>query len=466
MTNNISTAAEKVLQIGEGNFLRAFADYILELANRSGVYSGRAVIVQPIENGKCEKINEASGRYTVLMRGIENGQLIEKAEKINSVSRCINPYVDYASFLECAKNPNLEIVISNTTESGIAFSQNDKYTDTPPAAFPAKMTVFLHKRYEHFDADPTKGLLFLPAELIDDNGKMLKNAVLFYAELWKLGANFISWIEESCCFANTLVDRIVTGFPHDEQAEIFEKLGYEDPLLVACEPFLFWAIECPEQWAERFPIDKLGLDIIYSRDISPYRLRKVRILNGAHTLSVLEAYLAGHETVLDMMNDDYFNEHIKYAMFNEIMPILPLPLEELEGFAAAVLERFANPFIRHRLLDISLNSVSKFKARCLPSLLEYFDKFGRLPKALCRALAALIAFYNGEWQGEQFMGERRGEMYEIRDDKEILQIFSSAHKSDDPVLQILSNVKLWGKDLLKIEGLYELVKENFGEINA
>ncbi|MDR1629122.1 MAG: tagaturonate reductase [Oscillospiraceae bacterium] len=454
------SAPETVLQIGEGNFLRAFADYILERANTQGIYSGKAVLVQPIAAGNCEKINAAKGEYTVLMRGLENGQVVENAARIHSVSRCINPYEDYAAFLACAENPGLQIVISNTTEAGITFTGKDAYVDAPPAAFPAKMAVFLHKRYQFFGGDAEKGLFFLPVELIEDNGKKLKEAIVAYAKLWELEEGFLRWLDAACCFANTLVDRIVTGFPAGEQDEIFASLGYDDPLLVTAEPFLFWAIECPKEWAKHFPVDKLGLDIVFARDITPYRLRKVRILNGAHTLSVLEAYLAGHNIVLDMMRDPKFNDRIQKAMFQEIIPTLPLPMEELEGFANAVLERFANPFIKHRLLDISLNSVSKFKARCLPTLLDYLAAYGRLPPLLCRALAALIVFYRGEWENGKYYGNRADERYEIRDDEENLKSFSAAWRGESPVRDILSCERLWGMDLCAVPGLCACVESH------
>ncbi len=452
----------KVLQIGEGNFLRAFADYIIEIANREGVMSTDVVIAQAIPSGNADRINAASGKYTLLMRGLENGRLVENAEKINCVKKCINIYTEYAEFLDFARSEDLEIVISNTTEAGIVFSENDSFSDAPPSTFPAKMTVFLHKRFEFFRGDRNKGIFFMPVELIEENGTRLRECILRYASLWSLGEDFIEWLDASCCFANTLVDRIVTGFPRDDCEEIFSQLGYRDKLLVTSEPFLFWAIECPRKWAEKLSLDKLGLDIIFSENITPYKTRKVRILNGAHTLSVLAAFLEGHNTVLEMMNDNSYKNHIKNAMFSEIIPLIDLPHEELLQFANAVLERFSNPFIKHRLLDISLNSVSKFKARCLCSLLDYREKFGTLPFALTYALAALIVFYRGEWLDGRYLGSRGGESYEIKDDRENLEAFYKAWQGENTVEEILCNEKLWGMKLCGIPGLEQKVKSFIG----
>ena len=312
--------SEKIIQFGEGNFLRAFADYITDTANDAGKFNGSVVLCQPIERGLCDMINSQNGVYTLLMRGVENGEVVEKYKTITSVSRCVNPYADYEEYLAVAKNPELRVVISNTTEAGIAYREGDALTDTPPVSYPAKLAAFLYERYKTFGGAHDKGLLVLPVELIESNGTFLKKYILQYASDWGIEAGFAEWINTSCHIANTLVDRIVTGYPRSDAGEICEKLGYEDNLLDTCEPFLFWAIEADPEWARVFPITDLGLDVVFVPDITAYKTRKVRILNGAHTMSVLAAYLSGHDIVLEMMNDDAFSSHIKNALANEIIP--------------------------------------------------------------------------------------------------------------------------------------------------
>jgi tagaturonate reductase len=449
---------EKVLQIGEGNFLRAFAEWIIETGNRQGVLSTSVLVCQPIEKGNCDLINAQSGIYTVYMRGISKNAVFEDMQKITCISRCINPYREYEDLLEAARSEDLEVIISNTTEAGIAYKEGDRLTDTPPSSYPAKLTALLYERFSVFPSKD-KGVLILPVELIDDNGAKLKSIVLRYAKEWELGDEFISWLEEGCYFANTLVDRIVTGFPADEYAEICAKMGYEDKLLVTCEPYLFWAIQCPKEWAEKFPIDKLGFNIIFADDISPYRERKVRILNGAHTLSVLAAFLTGHEFVIDMMRDGFFSEFIRKAIFSEIIPTLSLPEKELVSFAESVLDRFSNHFIKHRLHDISLNSVSKFKARCLPSLLKYKEIKGALPDKLCFSLAALIRFYKCRFEDGKYLGkDDSGREYEIRDGEDVKEFMRSAWESGDAAKAVLSNISFWDMDLTEIQGLEEKVR--------
>lgn len=456
---------EKVLQFGEGNFLRAFADYIIETGNKSGLLSTSVLLCQPIETGKCDVINSQSGLYTVYMRGLKNGAVFEDFQKITCVSRCINPYKDYESLLEAARAEELEVIISNTTEAGIAYRQGEKITDMPPFSYPAKLTAILYERYATFNGDTEKGVLILPVELIEDNGKVLKSIVLHLCEEWKLEKGFIHWLNASCYFATTLVDRIVTGFPEDEYKEISEMLGYHDRLLTTCEPFLFWAIECPKKWAERFPIDKLGFSVFFADDISPYRTRKVRILNGAHTLSVLAAYLCGHSTVLEMMHDDVFNHFIKKTLKDEILPTINLPEKELVAFANSVLERFSNPFIKHKLLDISLNSISKYKSRCLPTLLDYIKTFNKLPRALVFSLGALLLFYKGDFDNSGvFYGRRNNDIYEIKDEKSNLDFINKAWHNENATREILGNTDFWGMDLNSIEGLAELTEKYLKDI--
>ncbi len=448
---------EKILQFGEGNFLRAFTDYLVDVMNEQGLFDGSVVICQPIKNGLCDLINEQDGIYTLILRGRENGEATEKTRVINSVSRCVDPYKDFNALLEIARSEDLKIIISNTTEAGIAFSEADKFDDAPPSSYPGKLTRFLFERFSHFKGSDESALYLLPVELIDNNGTELKKCVKQFADLWDLGEDFINWLDK-CSFSNTLVDRIVTGYPKKDVDEFYNKLGYTDPLLDTAEPFFFWAIEDKEGLKELFPAHKSGLGAVFCPDISGYKMRKVRILNGAHTVSVLGAYLGGFDIVRDMMNDEAFNAFIITTLKEEVIPYIPLPQKEKEDFALSVLERFNNPFIDHRLLDISLNSVSKFKARCLPSLLDNV-KSGSFPKRLFFGLACLIEFYNGSFNLDgNFVNTRNGVEYEVKDNKEVLDFFNSVNTLPDKVTRILKNSEFWGCDLTEIPHATEFVE--------
>lgn len=456
---------EKILQFGEGNFLRAFVDWMIDEANERGDYKGSIVLCQPIASNPVMKdlINNQEGIYTVAMRGIENGEAVEKTRVITSISRCINAYDDYEELVKIACSEALEVIVSNTTEAGITYKKGDQLSDTPPSSFPAKITSLLYERYKAFNGDMNKGLLFLPVELIDFNGDNLKRIILQYAREWNLETNFIEWIEKANKFTNTLVDRIVTGYPKDQITYFEEKLGYKDNIIVTCELFNLWVIEGEKEWANILPIHKGSANVIWTEDVKPYKMRKVRILNGGHTSTVLAAYLAGHNVVLDFMQDDIFKKYLDKLLYEEVIPTIPLPKEELEAFTKAVGDRFANPYIRHKLLDISLNSCSKFKARCLPSLLEYQEKTGELPTLLTFSLAAFICFYKGTMIDGVYTGTRMdGTTYQIADDKEVLDFFATAWEKDsvEVVKETLSNEGFWGQDLTKINGLLKCVESD------
>lgn len=448
---------EKVLCIGEGNFLRAFACFLLDVMNEKGVYNGNIVMCQPIKDGKCDIINAQNGLYTAIERTAQNGKEIERTRVIKSVSRCVNPYRDFEEFIKIGRSPDLDIIISNTTEAGIAFDGKDKFTDTPQSSYPAKLTRLLYERFCAFKT--YGGVLILPVELIDSNGTKLKECVKEYIRLWNLSDEFEAWLDTECCFANTLVDRIVSGFPKDDAKRLFERLGYEDKLLVAAEPFFFWAIEAPKEKAKAFPAPKSGLDVIFTNDIKPYKTRKVRILNGAHTLSVLAAFLSGHNTVFEMMSDGVFVAFIENTLKEEIIPFINLPDDEKNAFAKAVTERFKNPFLGHRLIDISLNSVSKYKARCLPSVLDYAKEKGFAPSNLSFSLAALLKFYDGKWENGEFAALRNGETYRISDDIKVLEFIEKAD-----INTILSNKDLWGMDLTSIPEFAIKVETAYSDI--
>ena len=453
---------EKVLQFGEGNFLRAFVDWMIDKANRDGIYRGSIVLCQPIAQGLKDMINAQDGVYTLAMRGAENGQPVENIEVITSVSRCINPYENYEDLMEIARSADLEVVVSYTTEAGIAYHEGDRLTDRPPVSFPAKVTAFLYERYKVFNGDPQKGLLFLPVELIDNNGAELKRIVLKYAEEWELGQEFTEWVNTANEFTSTLVDRIVTGYPRDEISYFEEKLGYKDNIIDTSELFNLWVIEGDKKWADKLPVHKTDANVIWTDDVKPYKKRKVRILNGAHTSTVLAAYLAGFDIVGDFMKDDTVRTFMNDVIYKEVIPTLDLPKEELESFAAAVNDRFANPYIKHNLLDIALNSCSKFNARCLPSLLGYVEEKGELPKCLTFSLAAFIKFYQGEWKDGVYTGTRKdGTQYPLRDDEAVIRFFADAWAENDAekaAESVLSNKDFWsGKDLTEVPGLKDEV---------
>ena len=453
----LKDAPERVLQFGEGNFLRAFVDYFFDRLNEEAGFNGKVCLVQPIGGGEFVRkaLNEQQGLYTLYLRGFENGEKVNSKRIISSVSRCINPYVDFDEFLANAKNPDLRFIASNTTEAGIAYDPACTYDDKPPSSFPAKLTRFLFERFQAFDGDKTKGFVILSCELIDHNGQELKKCVQKYVADWKLGDKFAKWVDEANTFCSTLVDRIVTGYPRAEAAALNEQNGYEDNVIDTGECFGFWVIEGPQSIVKELGLDKVDLPILVVDDHTPYKQRKVRILNGAHTSFVLGAYLKGFNIVRDCMNDDEVRGFMEDTIYNEIIPTLTLPEQELKDFAHAVTERFKNPFIDHRLLDISLNSVSKWKARCLPSVKAYFEKFGKPPKNLSASFRALVEFYGrGEkWNAEGTALEaKRGEdTYLVRDDKKVLEWFlaNCGCFLDELVRKCAANVDFWGEDINK-----------------
>lgn len=456
---------ERVLQFGEGNFLRCFVDWMFHELNKKGDFNGSIVVVQPIETGMVDMLNEQDCLYTIYLRGLQNGKVENHHETVDVLSRGINPYTDFAAYLKTAENPDMRFVISNTTEAGISYRAEDKPTDAPPASFPAKLTIWLHHRYKTFNGDATKGMHIIPCELIDKNAYYLKKYILQLAADWKLEEGFVNWINTACTFSNTLVDRIVPGYPRDRMAEITAELGYEDKQVVEGEPFHLWVIEGNEELEKELPFPSIGLNVLYVKDVSPYKIRKVRILNGVHTALVPVAYLYGIDTVRESMEDAVVGKFIKDALFEEIIPTLDLPVEELQEFAAAVLERFANPFIKHLLMSISLNSWAKFETRVLPSVLEYIKRKGTVPAHLSFSLAATIAFYKGK-RGEETIA--------IKDDADLLELLQSAWSKYDGseasvkavVTEVLAYEKNWKQDLNQVPGLTEAVTNHLINIET
>ena len=460
-------APERVLQFGEGNFLRAFVDYFIDVLNEKTGFNSKVVLCQPIAPGLADMINEQEGLYTLYLRGFQDGQKVSRKRIISCVSRCLNPYTEFDALLACADNPDLRYIACNTTEAGIVYDPSCQFADTPADSYPGKLTQFLYARFKAFGKEKGKGFAVLSCELIDDNGKELEKCVLKYARQWNLGDDFVNWIKEENIFCSTLVDRIVTGYPRNEAAEICEELGYEDNVIDTGEVFGFWVIEGPQSLKEELPFEKAGLPVLITDNHKPYKQRKVRILNGAHTSMVLGAYLAGQDIVRDCMKDDVIRGFMNQAIYQEIIPTLTLPEEELLDFAKAVTDRFDNPFIDHALLSISLNSTSKWKARVMPSLKGYVEKFDALPECLTASLAFYIAFYRGVRLDENgFAGLRDGKEYPISDDKSILEFYDAHKKEDAQTLTkaVLSNTAFWGEDLTQIPGLEQAVAEDLNII--
>jgi tagaturonate reductase len=423
-SQEILSYPEKVIQFGEGNFLRAFVEWMFHRLNQAGLFQGRVVVVQPIAQGRSANLNAQDGLYTLFLRGIQNNETVDCREVIPTISRSLNAYTEWDRVMACARNPEIEYIISNTTEAGISYSAGDGLDDNPPASFPGKITAYLYHRYQHFQGDPAKGIVVIPCELIERNGSNLQKIVLQLAAEWGLPSDFTAWINNHNHFLNTLVDRIVPGYPAQEAAVFEEDLGYRDQNLLMAEIFHLWVIEGDSLLAERLPFHKAGLNVKWVNDLTPYRTRKVRILNGAHTATMAVAYLSGMDLVREAVNDPNVGLFMRQAIDQEIIPVLDLDREELSSFAADVLERFTNPFIHHRWLDISLNSMAKFQTRVLPSIQRYIELKAEIPRKLCFSLAALVVFYRGgEFKAGQFIGRRGETEYLIRDDMAVLKFF-------------------------------------------
>lgn len=459
----------RVLQFGEGNFLRAFVDYMIDIANEKGVFDGDVVLVKPIEFGSLDRFHQQECQYTVQLRGLVDGEPRKITRVVTSVADAVDAYGAYEKYAEYAKLDTLRFIVSNTTEAGIVYDENDRPEMTPPASFPGKLTKFLYERYKYFNGAKDKGLIMLPVELIDDNGLHLRECVLKQAANWSLEEGFVNWLNEACIFTSTLVDRIVTGYPRDEAAGLCEEFGYEDNLIVTGEPFALWVIESPVDLSGELPLPAAGLPVIYTEDHHPYKQRKVRILNGAHTSFVLASYLCGNDIVLESMQDELILKFIKGVLFDEVIPTLTLPTQELLDFAEAVLARFHNPYVKHAHLSVALNSVSKWRARCMPSFLDFIKKEGRLPVHLTFSLAALMSFYTGsEIRDKALIGHRNGEEYQILDDAAVLEFFAanSGRSPEEFTHAVLSNEAFWGQDLSALPGVEEAVSEYVAEIRA
>lgn len=453
----------KIIQFGEGNFLRAFVDYFVQKMNEMQLFNGAVAVVQPMPNGLLPLLEKQNFQYTHFMKGMKEGVPTSEHYVNQAIQMGVNPYTDFQAYLQLAHIESADIIVSNTTEAGIEFRQEDVFQDVTKMSYPGKLTCLFYERYKHFNGDMGKGYLLLPCELIDQNADALKAAVLSYVDLWALGDDFKRWCIEANQFCNTLVDRIVPGFPKETISQVWELLGVEDQLVVESEQFHLWVIEGDEAVAKRFPAHLAGCQVLFVPDVTPYKMRKVRILNGAHTTLVPIAYLSGIETVGEAMAHEQVRDFLNQAVYEEIMPTLALPPEELATFASDVMDRFRNPYVKHYLMSIALNSLSKFQTRLLPSVLQYVHQKQQLPKRLVASLAATMVFYRGQYVGK---------VIQLSDSPDILALFEGQWSAYDagtkPLSQVVESVlsyeTLWKMDLNQIPGLSERLCQNIETI--
>lgn len=443
---------DKVIQFGEGNFLRAFVDWIIWKMDKSAGFNGGVVVVQPIERGMVDALNEQDGLYHLNLQGIDKGQAVDSIDLVDVINRGINPYRDFGSYLSLAEDPGIRFVISNTTEAGITFDPSCKLEDRPASSYPGKLTQLLYHRFKYFKGDRSKGFIIFPCELIFLNGKELKKCILQYIDLWGLEPEFRTWFEEACGVYCTLVDRIVPGYPKDNIDSILERIGYDDRLVDKAEIFHLWVIEAPDSVAEEFPAGKAGLNVLFVPSEAPYHARKVTLLNGPHTVLSPVGYLSGLDTVKECVEDPLIGKFVHKVMFEELLETLDLPRHELEKFAGDVLERFVNPYVKHFVTSIMLNSFSKYKTRDLPGLKTYLQRKGSLPEGLVLGLAGIITYYRGG---------RRGDAEIVpADDPAILDLLKSLWATGD-ISKVAEGVLgagwIWGEDLNLIPGLTSML---------
>jgi tagaturonate reductase len=471
---NADHLPERIVQFGEGNFLRSFIDWMIHETNKQGLFNGRIVVVQPIPFGNIlSKLNEQDGLYTLVMQGVEENQGIEKYEVISSISRGINPYEDWAEVLKVAESPLVEFVFSNTTEAGIAYLKEDFDLNNAPQSYPGKLTAFLYHRFCVMEGKPEAGMTIIPCELIENNGKTLKEIVNKIAKDWSLPDSFVVWLNHHNRFCNTLVDRIVPGYPKDNIGDYQFKLGYEDQLLTIGELYHLFVIDSGSNETELIPFQKAGLNVKWE-DVTPYRQLKVSLLNAPHTMMFSIGYLSGENTVFEFMEDEALQKFVTQSIFSEIIPILPFDEEYKNEFAVQVINRFKNPFFKHQLTDIGLNGFSKYKARVLPLLLKWVHEKGKLPNRMIFSLAALFFYFKPIQRANgSLLGIRQDSEYQIRDNDEILDLFEEAWKEYDGSIEsvkslvstILSDERAaFGYNLLEIEGLHELLSNYLNSI--
>lgn len=452
---------EKIIQFGEGNFLRAFVDWIVWKTDKASDFNAGVVVVQPIDKGMVDVLNGQDGLYHLNLQGIDKGTPVDSFDMIDVITRGINPYKDFDSYLSLAENPDIRFVISNTTEAGIAFDPACRLEDRPASSYPGKLTQLLYRRFLHFKGDMSKGLIIFPCELIFLNGKVLKECIHRYIDLWNLGDAFRAWFENACGVYCTLVDRIVPGYPKDNIDSLLARAGYEDRLVVKAEIFHLWVIEAPESVAREFPADKAGLNVLFVPSEAPYHERKVTLLNGPHTVLSPVGYLSGLDTVKECVEDPLVGKFVRKVMYDELLHTLDLPEEELKDFADAVLERFVNPYVKHFVTSIMLNSFPKFRTRDLPGLKKYLERKGTLPQGLVLGLAGIITYYKGG---------RRGDVEIVpADDAAVISLLKELWASGDVSVVargVLGAESIWGEDLNAIPGLTAMLEEKLSLIQS
>lgn len=445
---------ERIIQFGEGNFLRAFVDWIVLYMNEKTDFNSSVVVVQPIATGMVDLLNKQDCLYHVNLQGLDKGVEINILTLVDVISRAINPYDSFSEFIKLAEQPEMRFVVSNTTEAGITFDSKNKLEDAPASSFPGKITQLLYHRFNTFNGDLSKGLIIFPCELIFLNGHKLKEIIYQYIDLWELGDSFKYWFEQACGVYATLVDRIVPGFPHKEIDAIKEQLQYNDNLVVQGESFHLWVIEAPEEVANEFPADKVGLNVLFVSDETPYHNRKVTLLNGVHSVLSPVAYLSGVDIVRDACQHEIIGRYIHKVMFEELIETLDLPREELLQFGQDVMDRFNNPFIDHQVSSIMLNSFPKYQTRDLPGLKIYLERKGILPKGLVLGLAAIITYYKG--------GKRGNDDISLQDDEQIIKLLSdlwSTGNTQQVAEGVLTAEFIWNENLNNIPGLTEMLKQ-------
>ncbi|MDR1170563.1 MAG: tagaturonate reductase [Prevotellaceae bacterium] len=450
---------ERIIQFGEGNFLRAFIDWIVWNMNDKADFNSSVVVVQPIPNGMVETLNAQNGLYHLILKGIDKGKQVYTTQLIDVVNRGLNPYTQFEAYLKLAENPDMRFVISNTTEAGIAFDPENKFEDTPAGSYPGKLVQLLYHRYKTFNGAEDRGLIIFPCELIFENGRVLKECINKYVEHWNLGENFSNWLNSHCGIYSTLVDRIVPGYPRETAGEINAKTGFDDKLLVEGEIFHLWVIEAPQTVAKEFPADKAGLNVLFVPSEEPYHERKVTLLNGPHTVLSPVGYLSGLNTVRECVEDEIIGAYVRKVMFDELLPTLNLPENELLQFAGDVLDRFRNPFVKHHVTSIMLNSFPKYKTRDLPGLKTYLERKGSLPDGLVLGLAAIITYYRG--------GKRGTDEIVLQDDRKTIDLLQSLWNTgsmEQIARGVLAADFIWGEDLNDIKGLTNRVINYLTEI--
>ena len=455
-TSNCKENSNIVVQFGEGNFLRAFVEWMIQKSNDSLNLDTGVYIIQPRDNDKVYRLAKQDFNYHVNIKGYKDGKPVDEITEIDCVIGGLNTHKEYDKFLKLAHDTRVKVIVSNTTEAGIIYDENDDDYTLSPITYPGKLTSFLKERFESLGDTNESELLVLPCELIEKNGEVLKNTILQYVKLWNLGEDFVNWLDKRVLFINTLVDRIVPGFP-DDKDEIIRRIGKEDDFFVEAEPFHLWVVE-DNRIENILKLKEAGLNVIYTDDLTPYRDMKVRILNGAHTIMVPVSILLGIETVSEVLQNQTTNKYINEVIYDEIVPVVDLDKDVVKDYADDVIERFKNPYIRHELMDISLNSISKFRVRVLPTLVDYMDKNNALADGITTSLSALIVFYSGLYNGRTI---------DLKDEIEVITKFRDLwddYKSESIDLNtlvnsVLSDDDLWGLDLTEIAGLSNIIEE-------